>query len=229
MEDKKIKFNIAPFIVDIKEEDVDKYYFTSDLHLNHKNILYYTERYKLTSSRIKEEQVIELKEKLISNINSVVPEYGILVNCGDVMLSGLGSWEEDLDQIKCKKHYIVLGNHDYGNILKRKNLSMGYDPDAKIQFSNMIVFRIWKGDKILKMFTVTHMPQDDFVGGFNIHGHLHTPKIADSVKDKCKDYDIMKKFSEDGRHFDCGVDRNDYKPVSLSAILEGKTDIKYFK
>lgn len=226
MEEKKFKFSIAPVVIDIDECDVDKYYFTSDLHLNHKNILYYTERYKLTSSKVKEEQVAELKEALISNINSSLPPYAILVNCGDVMLSGLSSWEEDMDKINCKKHYIVLGNHDYQNILKKKNLSFEYNPDAKLQFSNMIVFRIWRDSHLVRSFTVTHMPQEDFVGSFNIHGHLHTPKDIELLKDKCRDYSLMKKYSEDGKHHDCGVDRNNYRPVSLVEILENKTNIK---
>lgn len=226
MQEKKIEFNLAPFTLDIELGDIGKYWFTSDLHLNHKNILYFTKRYTLVGDvLLKEDKVIELKNRIISRVNSVLDDESILVNCGDVMLGGIGDWEDDLDKFICKKQYILLGNHDYVNILKKKNLKISYNPEAKIQYSNMMVFRIWNKDKLLIIFTVTHMPQDDFVGFFNIHGHLHSVEDIETMKQDFRNYDICKKYRESGKHFDCGLDRNDYKPVSLVSILKGERDI----
>lgn len=223
------KFYLSPFVLDISINDINKYWFTSDFHFNHKKILEFTERKTalgLTAQDI-EGELAEMKNKIISNFNSVLTDQDILVNCGDIIFNKSSEFEANLLQINCKREYILFGNHDYQNILKKKDLNIVYDPDAKLQYSNLIVFRIWKDNKHYTAFTVSHMPQEDFIGLFNIHGHLHSYEdITERENFEKKNYEIIKKYRDDGRHFDCGLERNNYKPVSLLSILEGKTDIK---
>ena len=62
----------------LKVEDPDKLFFTSDTHLGHFNICKYCHRPFQSRS--------EMDQTLITNWNSVVPEDGIVVHCGDFML-----------------------------------------------------------------------------------------------------------------------------------------------
>ena len=76
-------------------------------------------------------------------------------------------------------------------------------------------------DKIILQFTVSHYPHCDgqFLGKFNIHGHLHTPKNIEDYTGT--DANIAKKLKEKAITYDVGVDGNDYKPVKLADILTG--------
>ena len=62
----------------LKVEDPNKLFFTSDTHFGHYNICRYCHRPFQSRS--------EMDQTLIANWNSVVPEDGIVVHCGDFML-----------------------------------------------------------------------------------------------------------------------------------------------
>ena len=230
MQEKLNEFFIAPFVIDIQESEISKYYFTSDLHLNHRNIFYFTNRRKeldLVETE-KDKLISEFENKIIDRFNTILPEDAILVNCGDIMFGKLSEFFQTLDRIKCQRQYIIMGNHDYGNILKKPNQRLSYDPNAKYQFSNLIVFRIFSGGSTHPkyMFSVSHMPLEDYYGQFNIHGHLHSFKDPEENKSKdFKNYETIKKYKGFGTHFDCGLERNGMNPVPLIEILNNKTDI----
>ena len=59
-------------------DNPDKLFLTSDLHLGHFNICKYCHRPFASRS--------EMDKTLIDNWNSVVPEDGIVICCGDFML-----------------------------------------------------------------------------------------------------------------------------------------------
>ena len=62
----------------LKIEDPDKLFFCSDSHFGHFHICKYCHRPFQSRS--------EMDQTLIANWNSVVPEDGIVVHCGDFML-----------------------------------------------------------------------------------------------------------------------------------------------
>ena len=77
------------------EEQAQKFYFTSDTHFNHENIIKYCKR---PFSSIDEHD-----EALIKNWNDVVPEDGIVFHLGDVGFGDTDRINEILMVDKFKK------------------------------------------------------------------------------------------------------------------------------
>lgn len=85
-----------------QDEEVDKIFFTSDLHLLHPKIV------KLCNRPISEK---DHDEWLIHRINEKISKYDELYILGDVSMGNKYSTEILLDKINGKKH-LILGNHD---------------------------------------------------------------------------------------------------------------------
>jgi len=88
-------------------------FWTSDWHINHANIIKYTNRpFK---------NVSDMNNKIISNCNERVKEEDTLFFVGDIgFKSGTGRGEGEpeklqiyLDKIKCRNIIYIEGNHDY--------------------------------------------------------------------------------------------------------------------
>ena len=90
-----------------KVEDPDKLYFTSDTHWSHFNICRYC--YRPFESRK------DMDDTLVANWNSVVPEDGIVVHCGDFMLPhemSTKEYEKFWRRLNFKTLVHLRGNHD---------------------------------------------------------------------------------------------------------------------
>ena len=79
-------------------------YFTSDLHLNHANIIKYNNRPFIN--------VVEMNRQLIKNINSVVKSNDELYVLGDFAFAQKRQTNEYLNDIQCKNVFLIKGNHD---------------------------------------------------------------------------------------------------------------------
>lgn len=80
-------------------------YYTSDLHLSHKNIIEYEKR---PFSSIE-----EMNNTIIDNINYRLSDDDELYILGDFTLEKSANKVRNLiRRIKCKKH-LIIGNHDY--------------------------------------------------------------------------------------------------------------------
>lgn len=80
-------------------------YYTSDLHLSHKNIIEYENRPFAS--------VEEMNNTIIDNINYRLSENDELYILGDFTLEKTPRKVSQLiKRIKCKKH-LIIGNHDY--------------------------------------------------------------------------------------------------------------------
>lgn len=282
--------NIEPPVLDIDlRTDAGKYFFTSDWHLNHENIFYFTDRasvidrsiqfaksdaaasfgdvlrsggdaYKcvgespdgdgrllMTCGDAKGDEpdagalydvgddpkvrrrcsIIAYNHAVIDRMNSVLGDDSVLVNCGDVMLSHISELPHYMSLVRCARHIIVLGNHDMSNVMKKPGIQYSYDPLAKTTFTNTLMLRMSDGRHFRHLATISHRPMTNFTGDFNIHGHLHsTPDLGDYVR--AEEYELAVACRADGKHHDCGVDRNGYMPVALSDILARRTDITSF-
>ncbi len=165
-------------------------YFTSDLHLGHKNII------KLCNRPFS--SVEEMDETLISNWNKKVKNSDTVYILGDLIYKSSKSPEKYLTQLKGKK-ILLIGNHDYGWLNKI---------DTKkyfIEVQNMTVKTI--GGNIV---TLCHYPLLDWKNskrtkkskiGYMLHGHIH------------------KEIFEKENAFNVGVDVNNFEPVSLNELL----------
>lgn len=114
-----------------------KFYFTSDTHFWHKNILSYCGRtefmtdeerkeYEKTPGqriRISTDSIRRMNDAIINDINSVVGENDVLVHLGDFAFGDYRQIRDIRNQIRCRNIYLSLGNHDK-NVLKA--LKSGY-------------------------------------------------------------------------------------------------------
>lgn len=134
------------------------YWFTSDTHFFHKNIIRYCKR-PFSS-------VEEMNEVLIDNWNSVVKPGDLVYHLGDVAMGyNKGEFEKLWPRLNGSKRLIV-GNHDNIPYLSRGAF-----------FKKVQMWRVWNDKPLL----FTHVPvhQDSIherivqAGGINVHGHTH--------------------------------------------------------
>lgn len=177
-------------------DDPDKLFFCSDSHLGHFNICKYCHRPFQSRS--------EMDQTLIKNWNSVVPEDGIVVHCGDFMLphnEDIKEYNKYLNQLHGRV-LLLRGNHD------RASLDWVSDKLIAVRDQAMIVV---DGVKIFAQ----HYPCAAFNGDYHVYGHIHT--LADG---SCYgiDGDVTKVMRKNT--YDVGVDQNGYTPVSYWQLCD---------
>lgn len=207
----------GPHILKVQIEDLQHLYFTSDLHLNHENIIKYAQR--------PFNSIEEMNDIFISNINETLTEDDILINCGDFILGKNSMYDDYMNNIHCKKIYNCIGNHDMKNIIQRSAF-LPYNENERVFWSYNIIIYVYSKNRPIFSFSVSHCPMSDnqFIGLFNIHGHLHT--FADIDKYEGSDKELAMKLLDLGTYYDCGVDRNNYKPVTFKNILLSLPKVK---
>ena len=179
-----------------------KIWTTSDLHLNHFNILSYTKR--------PWETVDEMNEALIKNFNDTVGAEDICFILGDFAMGDRKKIPEFLSRLNARI-ILVRGNHDHKN-------SLQYFPEVYNEY--MLEY---KGYKIEMVHNPGHLKYE---GDFSLCGHVHSSfRIktigdiipADTTHDhKYKHPEIIcPKFL-----MNVGVDVNDYRPISIDSIIE---------
>ena len=132
------------------------YWFTSDEHYHHKNIITYCNRpFK---------DVDEMDETLISNHNSVVKEDDITIHCGDFTLAKSQFAKNIILRLK-GDHIFLTGSHDKWMEKINPFLKItlpGYVLEQKINDTYIVAchyaFRVW--------------PRSHY-NSINVHGHSH--------------------------------------------------------
>ena len=137
-----------------------------------------------------------MNETLINNFNGVVREEDTVYIVGD-LCNGVSveAANKLISQLNGKK-ILIRGNHD-----------KQYDPSLFVEICDYKFF-FYRGFT----FVLMHYPIMDWYkrskGSIHIHGHLHS--------DRKYNLDNRKK----GIHrYDCGVDANSFKPVSILQIM----------
>ena len=133
------------------------YWFISDTHFQHENILKYSPSQFST--------VEERDEAMVDNWNSVVKQGDVVYHLGDVFFGSKQTFPSLWNRLKGSKRLIV-GNHD-----DIKYLSSGSF------FKKVYMWRVWNDKPLL----FTHVPvhEDNIherildAGGVNVHGHTH--------------------------------------------------------
>lgn len=176
-------------------------FFTSDLHLGHKNIIEFCHR-----------PFIDIKDmsiKLIDNWNSIVRKQDIVFLAGDIF------WFNDKHAIKRVFNqlngtiYIIPGNHDKEN--SYTNL-----PEHCILLNDIVHLWIKYNDEFY-FFAISHYPLLTYRGmgrrnTLNLHGHIHSGPNSTASEASITT----------SNHYDIGVDNNMYRPVSLTKIINLK-------
>ena len=181
-----------------------KLFFTSDTHFNHFKIAEYCNRPFASRE--------EMNKALIENWNNEVPRDGIVVHCGDFMLSHSQKNEKDYDKIANKLNgtiYLVRGNHDIIS-LREEDYKTG----------NHIV---WVGDILnvqidSQKIIASHYPLLCFPGQYNVFGHVHTLGDGKVHGPDSPFSDFLKTCEY--RQYDVGVDQNGYKPIAWKEIAK---------
>lgn len=216
----------GPSVVKIKFEDIPNVIFTSDFHLNHENIIRFTNRPYANASDMNK----SLMDNLTKSVLSIGKNKAIVFNCGDLMYGTKREYREFTENLTYGKYYMCIGNHDLQNVLKQCQFDTERNDAPIVWNGEYIVEVLDENGRRLTLFTVSHHPQITFTGDFNLHGHLHTvPNLDDYIG---KDKEIAKQMRADGKHYDVGVDNNGMKPVRLIDILLGnvasnKMDLDY--
>jgi calcineurin-like phosphoesterase family protein len=179
--------------------DADKLYFSSDSHFSHFNITKYCHR-PFESRK-------QMDDALIANWNSVVPEDGIVVHCGDFMLphdTGDKEYVKYWNRLNFKTLILCRGNHD--------RIECGtYTYDDKVVIVVDIAMILVEGIKIM----TCHYPMLSYPADYQAFGHIHT--LYDGT---CYgiDGDVNDRLRK--TQYDVGVDQNNYTPVSYWQLVD---------
>ena len=168
-------------------------YFTSDLHLGHKNVI------RLCSRPFS--SVEEMDAALIENWNRKVRQNDTVYILGDLMFRNEKPPEEYLRQLKGKKH-LITGNHDRA-WTKKCDLSRFFESVSNLNF-------ISDGKRQLTlchfpMMSWPHMPRSYMVFG-HIHGNT--------------DAEYWPLIAQNEKMLNAGVDINGFAPVTFEEMEE---------
>jgi len=136
-------------------------YYTSDCHLDHRNIIKYEGR--------PFDSTDDMNSYIINNINEFVGKKDILHILGDFSFSGVDRTIEFLRMIKCKNIVLVLGNHDahLDTVTKRLRLSVV----ARV-VNNIHMVKDDGKNVCLCHFPIEEWPSKS-KGCVHLHGHSH--------------------------------------------------------
>lgn len=187
-----------------------KIFFTSDLHIGHRNVIRFCHR--------PFEDIKEMSEKLIENWNSVVGENDIVFDLGDMF------WFDGRHDVKRFVEklngfiYKVPGNHD----MDCKTLFSLCNTD-KVEVLDDIN-TVWitgynpETSKKTQEVVVCHYPLATFPHwehAIQVFGHIHSGPLSENMVDiPGKDLLLNK------NQYDVGVDNNDFTPVEFREILK---------
>lgn len=174
-------------------------WFTSDLHLNHENIIRYTHR--------PFSDVREMNETIIRNINENVAHDDTLWILGDIAMgknkTDIISWF--LDNINCIDIHLILGNHDPSI----NELNDSYCRFVSISHYEEIRIGTKRQNAVLSHYPIASWNGMNR-GEYMLHGHIHSLS-ENHYNDQNK---------ADGRRiYDVGVDSNEYRPVNAEQII----------
>lgn len=131
------------------------YFYTSDTHFRHSNIIKYCNR-PFSSKE-------EMDEELITRWNNKVPKDGLVYHVGDVILGGSAEMKEVLPRLNGEK-ILVIGNHDEESPLRPYFM----DIFRLVSFTDPVIKR--------KM-CLCHYPIESWPGMhrgvIHLHGHCH--------------------------------------------------------
>ena len=174
-------------------------FFTSDTHINHKNICRGVTSWTVDLNRTRDFDDLEkMNSTIIDNINRRVGQDDILVHLGDFSFGGHQHIPEFRQRIICQNIVFVLGNHD-------EHIQKNTD-DYQSLFSSVQHYLELEvnGSK----FVLSHFPIASWnnmsKGSMHLHGHVH--------------FDKTMKLGP-GKMLDVGVDGNDFTPYSLREVI----------
>lgn len=180
--------------------DKDKLFFTSDLHLFHKNIITYCDR--------PYGGVAEMNRDLIQRWNSVVPPDGVVFNLGDVSLTAN---PKDLDEVLKQLNgtiHLIVGNHEH-DALGKPYIKERWETISDVAEIFIKDEEITYGEQHIVM---CHYPMvvwnGSHRGSWQLFGHVHGGLSNKGV------------INHPVTSLDVGVDSHNYTPWSYQEVKE---------
>ena len=199
-----------------------KYWFTSDTHFGHANIIKFCHRpfsnpedFDLegnwANKSIRNKRATLMDELLISNWNSVVSDDDVVYHLGDFGFGSTSFLLKILRRLK-GKIYFIWGNHD--DTLKQVAQIISFYPDLKdrIKFLGDYYELRVGGQHITLMHYAMRVWNGSHKGSWHLYGHSHGTLEDD----------------KNSRSFDVGCDCHNLTPVSFETVAEiiGKKEWK---
>lgn len=183
----------------IKPEPGQKIWFTSDLHLLHRNISGPSRtKWKEGFRDFKDEY--DMTDHIINMINSVVKVEDILFNLGDFMFKNPRELPKLRNRIYCREIHHILGNHDQ-HIPKFEDVFTSLHDLVELNIDNL--------QFVLCHYSLRTWP-GSHKGSYHLYGHSH---------------DNLDKYPAApwGRSMDVGIDAakrilGEYRPFSHMEI-----------
>lgn len=185
-------------------------WFSSDLHINHKNICSATSDWIDKYSTRDFNSINEMNDLILNNINTLVKPNDILILLGDLLFrfKRPEDYEKLLNRINCNNLYILWGNHD------RRDSLLELD-NIKIEYLGDIIFLQIDDRKVFCSHYSHRVWPESHHGSYHLYGHSHgsLPGVGKSM-----DIGIDAAFKEFGI----------YRPYKWKEIKEklDKIDIK---
>ena len=180
-----------------------KIWFTSDLHLGHRNVIRFCDR------PFADEK--EMGRGLIQNWNNTVGDNDIVFVLGDTFwFNGSHEIKKVLSQLKGKDIYILPGNHDDFEHYYRVD-------DMRIHLcADVVTCWITEECKPKREVYLQHCPASTWPhrenGAYHFFGHIHSqPDKFDGV-----DQDLPLHWNQ----ADVGCDYWEWKPVELDTLID---------
>jgi calcineurin-like phosphoesterase family protein len=169
-------------------------YFTSDTHFGHRNIIEYCNRPFRSSDG--QPDVYYMDRELIKRWNDVVTPDDTVYHLGDVIMGERGRLPQILRNLSGRK-ILIRGNHDKG---AEKMLEAGFDEVHSELYTTV--------DGKLLYLHHQPMPVTHWMGWATYHicGHVH------------------EHWTRRGDTVNAGVDRWDFRPVTLETLLGAQED-----
>jgi calcineurin-like phosphoesterase family protein len=194
-------------------------WFTSDLHIDHKSILHYTDREKFLKVKmtVSDHELLQRHNQwILDDINSRVAEQDYLYLLGDIYL-GANKWKAAywISQINCRHKILIGGNHDHK--------LMGFYRDSGLfeqVHEHRCEIRVNGYTMILDHHPLAEWNKGHH-GALHCHGHTHG------------NFDYKAANLHDKRILDVGWDNSvkvlgEYRPFELADIekyMEGRVSI----
>ncbi|MGN0650978.1 MAG: metallophosphoesterase [Oscillospiraceae bacterium] len=170
-------------------------YYTSDLHLGHKNII------KLCDRPFPDIETMD--NEIIHNWNAVVQPQDDVYILGDFSFGApVEKAIEYMKRLKGNKH-LIIGNHDFKYLKDERFRSLLVSVDSYLE--------VLDGNCIVCLF---HYPIAEWHGYFreryyHIHGHIHNRDNTAGAK----------LIIGEPKAFNAGVDVNDFIPKTLNQLI----------
>jgi calcineurin-like phosphoesterase family protein len=192
--------------IHITLKEGQKIFFTSDLHIGHRNVIRFSNRPFA--------DVKEMNQAILDNINNAVAENDYLFMLGDIFwFNDSHAIKRFFNQVVCKNIYIIPGNHD--DFKGYHRLEEGY---VKICRDITCLFLDKEYDKTIYELWLSHFPMMTWPHRENkrcyqLFGHIHSGERRDK---SMMDQDLPLHSNQ----FDVGVDNWNYKPVEINEFLK---------